>query len=127
MGSRPNEPRRWVRFLVGGAVNTGVTYGLYFLLQKGLHYQLAYGIAYGFGVVFSYWFNAVVVFDAPLSWKGLFTYPVVYIVQYLVSALFLSLIVEVLAVPSQIGPLLVVILMIPLTYVMSRWVLRANA
>ena len=73
--------QHWFRFLAGGVINTGFTYGLYYLLQKLFFYQIAYAIAYASGIIFSYWFNAHIVFKTPLSWKGLFTYPLVYVVH----------------------------------------------
>lgn len=118
--------QQWVRFLAGGAINTGFTYGIYYVLQKFIFYQISYAISYVLGILFSYWFNASFVFKTPLSWKGLFTYPLVYIVQYLVSALFLGAFIELVGIPPEIGPLLVLILMIPLTFFMSRLVLRVR-
>ncbi len=117
-------PRRWAAFLVGGALNTGISYTLFLILQNWVHYQVAYGIAYAFGVVLSYWYNAKFVFQVPLSWGGLFSYPVVYVVQYLASALLLSALVEALDMPAELSPLLVTLVMIPATYVMTRHVLR---
>lgn len=116
----------WLRFLAGGLLNTGLTYSLYFLLQKLFFYQLAYAIAYATGIVFSYWFNARIVFRTPLSWKGLMTYPLVYVVQYGSSALLLGIFIERLGIPPALAPLLVLVLMIPLTFFLSRWILRGR-
>lgn len=116
----------WLRFLAGGLLNTGLTYGLYFLLQKLFFYQVAYAIAYATGIVFSYWFNARIVFRTPLSWKGLMTYPLVYVVQYGSSALLLGIFIERLGIPPALAPLLVLVLMIPLTFFLSRWILRGR-
>ena len=116
----------WLRFLAGGLLNTGLTYSLYFLLQKLFFYQVAYAIAYATGIVFSYWFNARIVFRTPLSWKGLMTYPLVYVVQYGSSALLLGIFIERLGIPPALAPLLVLVLMIPLTFFLSRWILRGR-
>lgn len=118
--------QQWVRFLAGGAINTGFTYGIYYVLQKFVFYQISYAISYVLGILFSYWFNASFVFKTSLSWKGLFTYPLVYVVQYLVSALFLGAFIELVGIPPEIAPLLVLILMTPLTFFMSRLVLRVR-
>lgn len=114
----------WLRFLIGGLLNTGLTYGLYFLLQKVFFYQIAYMIAYACGIVFSYWFNARIVFRTSLSWTGLMTYPLVYVVQYGCSALLLGIFIERLDIPPALAPLLVLVMMIPLTFFLSRWILR---
>lgn len=120
-----DKPRvlRWLRFLVGGAINTGVSYGIYYVLSLALPYQLAYLIAYALGVVFAYWFNAVVVFRTPLSWKGFFAFPLVYAVQYGVSAVLLGVLVEVAGMPAKLAPLAVAVCMIPLSYTISKLVL----
>ena len=62
----------------------------------------------------------------PLSSKGFAAYPVVYVVQYLVSALCLGGLVEFLQISELIAPLVVAVAMIPLTYLMSKLVLGVN-
>lgn len=118
---------RWARFVVGGVINTGFGYGLYLLLALALPYPLAYLLAYAAGVVFSYWFNAVVVFRVPLSWAGFLAFPLVYAVQYLISAALLGLLVEWLQVPHKLAPLAVAACMVPLSYVISKLVLAWSA
>lgn len=89
-------------------------------------YQVAYFIAYGTGIIFAYWFNAKFVFRVPLSWKKLFTYPIVYIAQYLASTIFLGIIVEVFFINKSIAPLIVIAIMLPATYVMNKFFLGKN-
>ena len=112
-----------IKFLIGGGINTAFTFGLYYGLQIMMPYQMAYALAFAIGVVFSYWFNATIVFKTPMSWKGLFSFPLVYLVQYLVSALLLSVFVEWLHIPQSAAPLLVIVMTIPGTFVLTRWVL----
>ncbi len=116
--------KRWLRFLLGGIVNTAFSYAVYLALNNVLAYQLSYFIAYALGVAFAYWFNAVVVFQVPLSWKGFFSYPIVYLIQYSISAFLLVSIVEIMGIVKSLAPLLVAIIMVPVTYVMSKLVLR---
>lgn len=113
-----------IRFLFGGLVNTGVTYALYILLEQFFLYQIAYALSYCAGIIFSYWFNTIIVFKTTLSWQGLIKYPVVYIVQYCASALLLAILVENLHIDPKIAPLMVVIATIPVTFILSRWALR---
>lgn len=115
--------RQWLRFLIGGGINTAATYAVYLLLHAVLAYQVAYLLAYAAGIVFSYWFNARVVFRTALSWKGLAAYPLVYLVQYAASALLLGALVESADISKQFAPLIVTALMMPLTYLMSKIVL----
>lgn len=117
--------QRWVRFLCGGAANTLFTYLLYLGLIRVMPYQAAYLGAYVAGIVLAYWLNARFVFKVPLSWKGLFAYPLVYLVQYLVAAALLEVLVRLGGVPPEFAPLLVTAALLPLTYLMNKVVLSA--
>ena len=108
---------------LGGGINTAFTYGIYFALNLTMNYQLAYLLAYALGVVFAYWFNAVFVFKVPLSWKGFFAYPLVYVLQYGSSALLLGVLVEFANMNEKFAPLLIAVCMLPFTYMLSRYVL----
>jgi len=119
--------KQWIRFLVGGGINTAFTYGIYLILMLFVHYQIAYLIAYIVGVVFAYWFNAVIVFKVSLSWKGLFSYPIIYIIQYTISAFLLKIFVETLQIDKIFAPLMIIIIMIPLTYVLNKYVLLISS
>lgn len=121
--SRRARLRRIAVFVIGGALNTAVTYLIYLVLQEVLRYQFAYLLAYAAGIAFSYVFNSLVVFRRPMSWRGMLAFPAVYVIQYLVSAGVLALIVEGFGVPAWWAPLLVSLLMLPLTYLLTRFVL----
>lgn len=118
--------RRWISFLTGGFLNTLLTYGIYLLLNMFISYQKSYVIAYVTGIVFSYLFNAQIVFNVKKSWKGLMAYPLVYLLQYILAALMLSLMVERLGIPKEIAPLLIIVLLLPLTYLLSKTILKAT-
>lgn len=112
--------RRWTVFLIGGGLNTALTWGLYVLLVLVLPYQAAYLVTYVLGIAFSYVFNARFVFGAPLSWRVAMGYPLVYVVQYVAGAMLLSAFVEYFSLPKAYAPLVVTVVMIPATYVMSK-------
>lgn len=118
---------RGLRFLLWGVTNTAFTYAVYLLLKIIIPYQWAYFIAYALGVIFAYWFNARWVFRVPLSWQGLFSYPIVYILQYFLSALFLGTLVEKLGVGVNLAPIYVVVALLPITYLMNHFVLLFSA
>jgi putative flippase GtrA len=124
---RNKNIQRWLTFVVGGGINTGFTYFLYLLLKLVLAYQWAYAISYVSGIFFSYWFNSVFVFRSTLSWKGVFAYPLVYVGQYLASAFFLAGLVEYLDVSQNIAPILVAIVLLPITYLLSKLLLGKSS
>jgi putative flippase GtrA len=118
---------QWSTFGIGGAINTVLSYSLYLLLHWFFTYQVAYFFAYAFGVSFSYWFNATFVFRISLSWKGLFSYPLVYAIQYVASAILLGSLVEVIGITERLAPLIIAVFMIPLTYMLSKTIIRRSA
>ncbi len=118
---------KWVKFLIGGGINTAFSYIIYLGLMLFIHYQIAYLIAYVVGVIFAYWFNAVIVFKVPLSWKGLFFYPIIYVIQYAISAFLLDIFVETMKIDKVFAPLIIIILMIPITYVLNKYILTTSS
>lgn len=114
----------WVKFLIGGGINTVFTYGLYFGLHVIMPYQAAYALAFAVGIVFSYFFNAIIVFNSRIGLKSFFAFPLVYLLQYLLSAFLLGVFVERLGIPQSIAPVAIIILTIPITFGMTRWFLR---
>ena len=109
---------------MGGVINTAFTYGLYLGLQVIMPYQVAYAFAFAVGIAFSYFFNAIIVFKSRISIKSFFAFPLVYVLQYLLSAVLLSVFVERLGIPQSIAPAAVIVLTIPITFGMTRWLLR---
>jgi putative flippase GtrA len=106
----------FVRFIVCGAVNTGVTFIIYVCLLWFVSYAVAYTISYAAGIFISYWLNAKFVFQEPLSISRALQYPLVYLVQYLLGLALLFLLVEIAHLSSVVAPLLVVILTLPVTF-----------
>lgn len=113
-----------LRFLAAGAVNTAATYAIYYGLLERFHYTAAYTIAYVAGILLSYVLNARFVFRVPLSWRGLMAFPLVYAVQYVLGVAVLYAAIEGFGVPRQVALLIVIVVTIPVTFVLSRWVLR---
>jgi putative flippase GtrA len=120
------QVRRWIQFLIGGGLNTGLTYCLYLMLSYWIAYQAAYAIAYAAGIVFAYFFNSKVVFKVQQSLIGMAIYPSIYLLQYLFGALILSLLVEHLHLHKAIAPILVILLLLPCSYLLNKFVLKVT-
>lgn len=114
------------RFLVGGFLNLGISYGGYLLLLHWLHYVAAYTISYAFSILTSYLFSAWFVFQQPLRARAALYYPLVYLVQFVLSYILLRILVELLRMPVWIAPLLVSVLTIPVTFFLSRSIVRSG-
>ena len=113
------------RFLVSGSLNTGVSWLLYLcLLALAVPYTVAYSIAFAFGIVFTYYLNTRWVFKVAMSWQTFLQYPLVYVVQYGLGLGLMYVLVSVLGIPKKPAPLLVTVLSIPVTFVLSRLILK---
>lgn len=117
---------RWVRFIAGGAVNTAVTYALYLGLATFLPYQVAYLIAYVAGIALAYIINSKLVFGAPISLRRASVYPLIYVVQYVLSAGLLALLVEYGGLSAKIAPIIVIVAMVPVSYGLNWLALTAR-
>lgn len=115
-----------MRFLVMGGVNTLVAYAIYLLLLNWMRYEIAYTIGYAVGIAMAYALSAAFVFRQPLRKRSAVRFPLVYVAQFLVSLLLLRFAVEILHLPEWLALGFAVVLTIPVTFVLSRWVVRAG-
>lgn len=113
------------RFLIGGVLNAVVGYGGYLLLLRWMHYVPAYTISYAISIAVSYVFSALFVFRQPIKLRAALRYPLVYLVQFLLGLILLKMLIEVLHSPQWLAPLLVSVITIPVTFLMSRVIVRS--
>ena len=118
-------PAQFARFLLGGIGNTLATYALYLALLTILDYRLAYTAAYASGVLLAYWIGLRFVFRERGSWSKLSRFPLVYGVQYILGVAVVVAVVDGLGVPASLGPIAAVAVSIPVTFLLSRWVLTS--
>lgn len=109
-----------VRFLLGGGLNTALTYLLYLALLLIFEYWAAYTISYVFGIVLSYLINRKLVFRTAHSWTSALLFPAIYIVQYLLGLAVVHVWVKILDLPAPLAPLVAVAVTLPVTFVLSR-------
>lgn len=116
-----------LRFLLAGALNTAVTYAIYLLALQVLPYRAAYTLAYALGIVLGYALTTWFVFRAAWSWKRMLAYPMVYLLQYGLGVLFLTVLVERQWVSKELAPLLVVVVTLPVTFIASRLLIKGKS
>ncbi|QRX81014.1 GtrA family protein [Glaciimonas sp. PAMC28666] len=114
---------RFLRFLVTGTMNTAVTFGVYVALKRTLDYQIAYLLSYAFGILFAYFMSALFVFKKRVSIKTFIWFPLIYLVQYALGAMLLGFLVRVLGLSATFAPLFVIVVTLPLSFLLSRFVL----
>lgn len=113
---------RFARFLVSGVLNTSITYAIYLTLLQFASYRTSYSAAYVAGIVVSYLLNRSFVFQRHGGLRSVFLFPLVYVVQYLFGMFTLWLWIDKAKLSEAIGPLVVVVLSIPLTYLLTHFV-----
>jgi putative flippase GtrA len=116
----------FLRFIVIGGVNTVLSYGIYVATNLIVPYIAAYTISMIAGILISYILNARFVYRTSLSLSRAVAYPLVYLVQYLVGVGTLYLLVQMLGVSKYLAPFLVVIVTIPITFVLSRFIIKGR-
>lgn len=110
----------FVRFLLVGAANTGLTWAVYLALVPVLPYLAAYSAAYVLGIVIGYLLNAAFVFRVPLSWRGLAAMPLVYVAQFVIGSAVLWLVVEEGRIDRRVALAVSLAVSVPLTFLLSR-------
>lgn len=118
---------QFIKFIGAGGVNTLVTYILYLILLQIFSYQISYTLTYIFGIGLSYWLNLKYVFNEKSSKKKMGLFPLVYLAQYLLGMVIMYIAIEKLSVPETIAPILVILLTLPLTFFLSKFILTSSS
>jgi putative flippase GtrA len=114
----------FARYVAVGIANTLLTYGLFVIAVRLMPYQWAYTVVYVLGIATSYIMQSLLVFRQPLNWRKAIQYPAVYVVQYFLGLLILTLLVEFLHIAPEISALLNLMLTIPLTFLLSKKIIK---
>jgi putative flippase GtrA len=120
------QKRHFVRFLLGGVANTVITYGLFLLLQWVIPAAAGYTVAYFVGILLAYCINTMFVFQTKPSIRTALRFPTVYIVQYVTGLALLTLFMH-LGLNNALAMLLTIIVNVPVSFLMTRYILRAPA
>ncbi|MDQ6765250.1 MAG: GtrA family protein [Verrucomicrobiota bacterium] len=116
--------RSFVRFVLFGVVNALTTYALYLALLRVVSYAAAYTVSYVAGIFISYYLNSRFVFKERLDPVKALQYPLVYVAQYCLGITLLYVFVKVAHFDQRIAPVLVLVASIPLTYSLSKLLIK---
>jgi putative flippase GtrA len=111
----------FLRFLVGGAINTVITYVLFLALDRIFHHSLAYTFSFLAGIAIAYALASTFVFRTGFALRSALRFPGVYVVQYVYGLAALWLLIEVAHMPGEIAMLLVIVTSVPLTFLLTRF------
>jgi putative flippase GtrA len=114
------------RYLIAGGINTVLTTGIIWLGSQVMWYQYAYALSYAIGIVLAYYLNTLFVFRTPTSFRTFLQFPLVYVVQYLAGAALLEGFVRWFSLDPTLASLIIVIVLLPLTFVLSKVLLRVE-
>ena len=114
----------FLRFIFFAGINTLSTYLIYAALTLIIPYSIAYTSSYIAGIFISYFLYSRFVFQSAMSLQKFIQYPIVYIVQYLLSIVLLSLLVTDFSINKYIAPILVILISVPVTFILSRLIIK---
>lgn len=113
-------PVEFIRYVLAGIINTGLSYGLYLLILTRLPYQAAYAIAYVIGIGVQFLLHIFFVYRVPPNIVRFSGYPVIHVILYGFGAGLLYVLVNMLEVNSRIAALIVIFASIPVGFLLTR-------
>ena len=118
--------QEYAGFLLVGAANTGLTYGMYALFLLLMPYKLSYSLAYAGGIVIAYYLNSKFVFKQPVTLAKFLKYPVVYVVQYVLGIIILHVCIDIWGISKWLAPIAVIVISLPVTFVISKMIIKGQ-
>ncbi|GAB3069916.1 GtrA family protein [Salinicoccus sesuvii] len=115
----------FIRFVIVGIVNTGIYYGVYtFLVYTGLFYIAAHFGGFITAFIISYFLNCHFVYHVRPTLRKFLKFPLTQVINMGLQTLLLYLLVDCLGWSEILAPLPVLIITVPITYSITRWVLK---
>jgi putative flippase GtrA len=119
--------RQILTFAAVGVINTASYYCLYLLFLNWLPYLFAHVVAFVTSMVGSFFLNARFTYRTRPTWRKFLLFPLTNVTNFLVTTSGVYVIVDVLHAGSRFAPLLASAAAIPVTFVVSRWVMLPPA
>ncbi|CAI3040271.1 flippase GtxA [Staphylococcus aureus] len=115
-----------LNFIIVGGINTLNYYVVYLLLLKLLHIEYMISHITGFLVAFviSYYLNCYFVYRVKPTWRKFISFPITQIVNVSLQTVLLYVFVSWLNLPAEIAPFAGLVITIPITFVLSKWILK---
>ncbi|EOB0741629.1 flippase GtxA [Staphylococcus aureus] len=115
-----------LKFIIVGGINTLNYYVVYLLLLKLLHIEYMISHITGFLVAFviSYYLNCYFVYRVKPTWRKFISFPITQIVNVSLQTVLLYVFVSWLNLPAEIALFAGLIITIPITFILSKWILK---
>ncbi|MEU6196055.1 GtrA family protein [Streptomyces sp. NPDC047061] len=112
-----------ITFALVGVVNTATYYGLYLLFLMYLPYLAAHVLAFLLSMIGSFFLNARFTYRTRPTWRKFLLFPLTNATNFVITTVGVYVIVDMLHVGSKFAPLMASAAAIPVTFVVSRWVM----
>ncbi|HCV2009469.1 TPA: flippase GtxA [Staphylococcus aureus] len=115
-----------LKFIIVGGINTLNYYVVYLLLLKLLHIEYMISHITGFIVAFviSYYLNCYFVYRVKPTWRKFISFPITQLVNVSLQTVLLYVFVSWLNLPAEIAPFAGLVITMPITFILSKWILK---
>ncbi|WP_342528361.1 GtrA family protein [Chryseomicrobium sp. FSL W7-1435] len=115
-----------IRFIAVGIFNTAHYFAWFVLFTEvfQVHYVPAHWTAFLISMVGSYFLNTLFTYRAKVSWRSFFQFPIVYVVQIIISTGLIILFTDGFGINEKISSLIASVGTIPFTFVLSRKIIK---
>ena len=119
------ESRQILRFVIAGAINSGLSVLVYQAALFVMPHGPAYVLAYLAGIAIAYVLYSRQVFDAPLGTRRFAAFALFYMTSLAAGTVLNSVLIELFGVMERLAIFITIALMLPVNYLGSRFCLRA--
>ncbi|MCE5090198.1 GtrA family protein [Staphylococcus devriesei] len=115
-----------IKFVIVGGINTLDYYITYLILLKllNVNYMISHIIGFIVSFIISYYLNCYFVYKVKPTLKKFLSFPITQVVNMGTQTLLLYIFVRWFNFPSEIAPFVGLIVTIPITFILSKWILR---
>lgn len=115
-----------IRFLGAGAANTVLGFLIYEILILFIPYPIGYTISFLFSIAFAAIVYSRFVFGLAFGLGALFRFFAFYLLYYVAGLSLLTLLVKYFRVHAAVAPLIVIVVLLPLSFLGSRLSLQSK-
>ncbi|OEK65797.1 polysaccharide biosynthesis protein [Staphylococcus equorum] len=115
-----------IKFIIVGGMNTLNYYIVYLILLKliDLNYLVSHVSGFMVSFIISYYLNCHFVYKVKPTWRKFIQFPLTQVVNMGMQTLLLYIFVQWLHISSVIAPFAGLIITIPITFVLSKYILK---
>ncbi|AMG19555.1 polysaccharide biosynthesis protein [Staphylococcus saprophyticus] len=115
-----------IKFIIVGGINTFNYYVVYLILLKllGINYLISHVSGFVVSFIISYYLNCYFVYKVKPTWRKFIQFPLTQVVNMGMQTGLLYVFVQWFHISSVIAPFAGLIITIPITFVLSKYILR---